>query len=236
MLHADTHEKPSEPSPSVSVLEPPAAGDVNAAVLSELRTSWLADFEAVASMPPPPRPSWPARVRQAVRDTAAGVREIRELRRCERKAREAAAAVVEREVPELVEPQPVAPAGPVAPPVQEAVVLNLRDAWVADVAAQPERHAPKPVPWHRKLYEGFEPAVEEVAFWADCLAALAHRQMMPKEQRRKLVHGERAKRANAAAQTLTAIFVIAFAVGIVLYVSMVVHILDPKQLARVLHQ
>ena len=232
---------PEGAQPAEDARLPAADPRADAAVMDELRNGWLGEYEAFLSRPAPPRLSWSTRLRRrlaAMKSDLAAVRELRSREGAEAAARERRAPEEQRDAATRREPAsaPVMPAGPIAPPVQEPVLLELRDEWVADAAANPEKHAPKRLPWYRELYGGFEPLVDEFAYWTDCLTALAHRQMTPKRERRRVARGERARRADVAARALSAMIVIAFAVGVVVYVSIVVHIFNPKQLARLLSQ
>lgn len=133
---------------------------------------------------------------------------------------------------QAVEQLPVDPAGPMAPPIS-GVVVDLREGWLADLEASPEKPLPKKVVWYVKLWREFDRFREDVALWGDCAKKFAIRAVTPQPKRHRTPAG-RVRRVNPAGRILFASLALVFAIGLVLYVATVVNILNPHQLGEIL--
>jgi hypothetical protein len=211
-------------------------------MLSELRNGWLADFETAALIPPPKSPSHGDRLRDVANAIAEGfcfwfgrLRELTSIATTSEEEPSNAVPAAPAPSDSLAQCRPVMPAGPFAPTVSEEV-LKLRSGWLADLSASPERHAPKPVSWSTKLRREFQPISDEFAYWSACLKDFVLRAKTPRAMRRQTIRGERARRAEAAGRFISAGFVFAVCLGTVVYVAAVVHIFNPRHLAKILGQ
>lgn len=221
--------------------ETPAAEE-QGEVLSGLRKGWLADFEKFPErFAPPKRPTAAMRLRRHAQSFARGLAFWMQC--LKRLAASAAAPKPTALKPEKAISTTTAPSPRISEPSPEVIapssqgdILGLRDGWLADVEASPERHTPRPVTWRIRLHREFEPVLEEVAYWFACLREFAVRAATPKAKRPHISSRERVRRAEAAGRFISATFVVALAVGTVLYVATVVHIFNPQRLTQILQQ
>ena len=116
------------------------------------------------------------------------------------------------------------------------MLLHLRNGWLADVEASPEKHAPKPLTWTMKLRQDFEPIGDELGFWLECIKEFALRAMSPKGKRREVQWGEKAKRAEIGRRFVSAFFVGMVVVSVLLYLTMVQHIFDADRLSQAIRK
>jgi hypothetical protein len=219
-------------------------------VLTSLRRGWLATVETPPEVhAPPQRRQLTIRVRRGFGSLAGGVgfwfEQVK--RRVSRPAfaevAEAATAAEEVRAREEPAPQkapnhapviPSVPCGPVAPPLQEPALLDIRDGWLAEAQGVPEKHARKIVTGRMKLRREFEPITDELAYGFECVKEFVLRAVTFGTNRRRRLSGERARRAEAGARFFSAAFVIAAALGTVLYVATALHVFDTLHLSQAL--
>ena len=222
-------------------------------VLQGLRSAWLADVAAApekyAPRPLPRNMKFRRSVERTQEGIAAWLESIEksaaqaisakaERRRIERensnRAEQPAPPVTVRELAERG--SSAAPSAPAKTLTDEEVLLHLRNGWLADVEAAPERHAPKPVTWRMKLRQDSEPILDELTFWFECLKEFALRAISPKAKRRQVEWGERARRAETGRRLISALFVGMVVVAALVYLTVVQHIFDADRLSQALRK
>ena len=222
-------------------------------VLQSLRSAWLADVAAAPEKYAPRPLPRDMKLRRSVERTreviAAWLESIKksaaqaisakaERRRIERensnRAEQPAPPVTVRELAERG--SSAAPSAPAKTLTDEEVLLHLRNGWLADVQAAPERHAPKPVTWTMKLRQDFEPILDELTFWFECLKEFALRAISPKTKRRQVEWGERARRAETGRRLISALFVGTVVIAALVYLTVVQHIFDADRLSQALRK
>lgn len=249
-MNRGLEEAAREEPQAVPTDEPPPGklpAEEQSEMLFELRSGWLEDFEATALIPAPKPPTFAERLRRGVKVVEEGfdfwfrrVSSIASIATSRDDVQRVApvcdealsqnSRVVEVEAAQS-KPALAAEPGPLAPTEPEEV-LALRTAWLAEVEANPEKHAPKAVTWSMKIRHEFEPVTDELVYWVSCFADFVVRTMTPRARRRQRITGEQARRADAAGRFISAALVVTMCLGTVVYVANALRIFNPDHLAR----
>lgn len=117
-------------------------------------------------------------------------------------------------------------ADPIAPEIS-GVVVDLREGWLADVEASPERHAPITLSWYAKRRIEFEWLWIDWKYRCDCVKEFVVGVLTPYHAK----SGTPAERLQRAGIISCALLAFAFAVGLAIYLATVAHTLNSRELA-----
>ena len=140
--------------------------------------------------------------------------------------------VVADEDVQEVEQLPVIAEAPLAPAIS-GVVVDLRESWLADVEAEPEKYEPKKVAWHVELWHELARPWRERAFWGSSRKETPRPVAAAPTKRRRKAAGS-IKRTETTGRVISAMLAFVFAAGLILYVATVINLLDPSKLTEIL--